>query len=151
MTLGLGGSDEILFPIHMEQPPIMPATTAPPARPPSKKGLSPIAWVGIGCGGVLLLIIVALIATGMWGMNKAKELGLDFENDPDRATAELVVSMSPDLEKISSDEEAGTITIRTKDGKVMTLTYTDIKERKFMNQETEVSPAGPTDETPDIE
>lgn len=120
----------------------------PPASPPVKKGLSPLAWAGIGCGGVILLIVIAVIATGIWGMNKAKELGVDFQKNPEKAGAELVVSMSPEVEKISSDEEAGTMTIRTKDGKVMTMNYNDIKEGKFMNPATESPPVAPLEDTP---
>lgn len=75
--------------------------------------------------------IILLVGGWIWGTKKAKELGLDFEKNPERAVAEMVVNISPDLEKISSDEKAGTMTIRTKDGKETTLSYKDISEGKF--------------------
>ncbi len=134
----------------MEQHPVTPPPTPAPA--PVKKGLPPIAWVGIGCGGLLLIAIIVIVGAGFWGVNKARELGVDFQKNPERAAAELVVNMSPDLEKVSSDEEAGTITIRTKDGKVMTLGYEEITEGKYTMREPEAAPpADPVEDEPATE
>ncbi len=114
----------------MEQPP----TPQPAAAPvtPAKKGLPALAWVGIGCGGLVVIAIIVMIIGGVWFTKKAKELGVDFQKNPERAAAELVVNLSPDLEKVSTDEEAGTMTIRKQDGTEMTLTYQDISEGKFI-------------------
>lgn len=113
----------------MEIRPTLPPTTT--ATGAGKKDISPIAFVGIGCGGLIMVGIILLVGGWIWGTKKAKELGLDFEKNPERAVAEMVVNISPDLEKISSDEKAGTMTIRTKDGKETTLSYKDISEGKF--------------------
>lgn len=86
-----------------------------------------IAWVGIGCGGLLVIaIIIAAIA-----FNKLKGTFEDFAANPEKAGAEMIVSMNPELEMVSQDEETGMMTIRTKDGKEMTLSYQDIAEGKL--------------------
>lgn len=102
----------------------MPTT---PATPPAKKGLPAIAWVGIGCGGLLLIgIIVGAILFGIFA-GKIKE----FAANPEKAGAEMMVSMNPELEMVSQDEGKGEMTIRTKDGDEVTLSYKDISEGRI--------------------
>lgn len=110
-----------------------PATYPPPGVPaPAKKGLSPLAWVGIGCGGLLLLALVAFAIGTTLLVNKGKELAAEYEGNPARAAAELVVRVNPDLEMVSTDEEAGTMTIRQiSTGKVGTFSYSDLQKGKF--------------------
>lgn len=92
-----------------------------------KKGLPVIAWVGIGCGGFIVLgIIVSVIA-----FVQLKGVYDKFVANPEKAGAEMIVSMNPDLKMLSQDEAKGTMTIRTKDGQEMTLSYKDISEGKF--------------------
>ncbi len=116
----------------------------PPAASPApvvvKKGLPPLAWVGIGCGGLILIGIILMLVAGVFISKKAKELGVDFSKNPEKAAAELIVSMTPDLEKVSSDDVAGTITIRMKDGIEKTLTYKDIQEGKFATDQATPMP-----------
>lgn len=99
--------------------------TYPPA--PAKKGMPAIAWVGIGCGGLLLIAIIAGALLFKAGADKFKE----FAANPEKAGAEMIVSMNPELKKVSQDDKNGTMTIRTKDGKEMTLSYKDIAEGKI--------------------
>ena len=114
----------------MEQPPAMPPTH-PSA--PAKKGMPALAWVGIGCGGLILVAIVAAILLFKAGADKIKE----FAANPEKAGAEMIVSMNPDLEMVSQDEGKGEMTIRTKDGKEMTLSYKDIAEGKLVMTDAE--------------
>jgi hypothetical protein len=108
----------------MEQPPAMPPT---PATPPVKKGLPAIVWVGIGCGGLLLIaIIVGAVLVSFLGV-KFKE----FADNPEKTAAEMIVSANPDLEKVSQDNEKGEMTIKTKDGREITLSYQDLAEGKI--------------------
>ncbi len=76
-----------------------------------------------------------MVVGGIWFTSKAKELGADFSENPEKAAAELIVKMSPDLTKISTDEEAGTMTIRMKDGSEKTMSFEDISEGRFMDEE----------------
>ena len=86
-----------------------------------------LAWVGIGCGGLLLIAL----ALGVYGFIVAKKKIDEFAANPEKAAAEMVISMAPDFEKLSQDDAKGTMTIRTKGGEEMTLSYKDIAEGKF--------------------
>ena len=92
-----------------------------------KKGLSPIAWVGIGCG-VIVVIAVIIIGGGLfWVGNKAKE----FASDP-AAAAEFIINAHPDMEHVSTDRDNGTITIKnTSSGEVATLNFEDVQQGRF--------------------
>jgi hypothetical protein len=108
-------------------------TVAPPqAPPPAKKGMSPLAWVAIGCGAVAVLGILVVGGLVMAGGLFAKKQLDKFEKNPAMAAAELMVRANPDVELVESDEEAGTLTIRNKKtGEVMTINAEDAKEGKI--------------------
>lgn len=95
-----------------------------------KKGLSPLAWVGIGCG---LLLVIGGIATvagiGFLGF-KAKEMAADFEANPALSTAKLVAFADDSLEVVDSNEEEQTVTF-LKDGKEVVLSFEDIENGNF--------------------
>jgi len=100
----------------------------PPGAPPVKKGLSPLAWVGIGCGIIILLGCVVLGVLGFF----AKKQFDKFADNPGKAAAELMVKANPDLELVSTDDKAGTMTIKDKKtGDVVTMNFDDIKNGKF--------------------
>ncbi len=103
----------------MNQPPTLPPNTH---TAPEKKGIPLVAWMGIGCGGLLILAIVG----GVVAFMKIKEKFDDFTRNPEKAAAELVVSMNPNLKMISQDKQNGKMTIRTSNGEEMTLSYKDI-------------------------
>lgn len=113
-------------------PPPPPATPPPAPQPAPKKGLPPLAWVGIGCG-VLLLIALVLFAAGTWWVGKkVRDVAGDFENNPAMATAKMMVRLNPDLELVDSDDEEGTITVRDKrENKEYTFDLHDIEEGKL--------------------
>src|SRR5258708_14743318 len=93
---------------------------------PAKKS-NVLMWVLGGCGTLILLVIIAFVGLGMWGMHKVKEAGLDPElmkKNPGLATARMTVAMNKDLELISSDDSAGTIVGRDKKtGKTATMKF----------------------------
>jgi hypothetical protein len=103
----------------------MPPTFPPQAQ--ARKGMPAIAWVGIGCGG---LLVIAL-ALGVYGFFIAKKALGEFTANPQKAAAEFVLSRNPAFEKVSHDDAKGTMTIRTKDGQEMTLSYKEIAEGKI--------------------
>lgn len=108
---------------------------------PAKKGLPIWAWVGIGCGGLLILVLIVVMAAGFFVANKVKDVAADFEDNPAMATARMIVKLNPELEEVSTDEAAGTITVRNKKtGEVVTVNFEDIEEGKlsFTTDEGEV-------------
>ncbi|MEZ5324096.1 MAG: hypothetical protein R3F19_03430 [Verrucomicrobiales bacterium] len=97
-------------------------------------GLSSIAKVGIGCGIVAVLGIIIFAALAFFGVRKAASMAEDFANNP-AAAAELIVKMNPKLDHVSTDADAGTMTIRNKEtGELVTLNFDDIKQGKFSVQ-----------------
>lgn len=105
------------------------ATPAPPAK---KKGLSPLAWVGIGCGVIILLAIIAMVVAGAIGLHWLGGKAKEFQENPAMATAKMMVKADPDIELVEADDDAGTITVRNKKtGEVMTVGLDEIKEGKI--------------------
>lgn len=91
-----------------------------------------IAWVGIGCAGIALIVVLAVGALGMFAVKKGKEFAAEMGDDPVRAAAEMVVRLNPDLELVESDPDSGTMTIKdTNSGEVATFDYSEIQQGKF--------------------
>jgi hypothetical protein len=94
-----------------------------------KKGLSPLAWVGIGCLGLLVMGgIVATILT-VFVVGKVKEVASEMEEDPVATTAKLLAAANPDVELVGTDKENRTVTFRdVKTGQELTFGYDDIEQ-----------------------
>jgi hypothetical protein len=96
--------------------------------------MGPLAWIGIGC---VVIIILCGIAVGIGGffLKKAAD---KISKNPGMAAAEMVVRMNPDLELVSKDEKANSITVKDKKtGKTMTLSAEDVKNGNFKIQTDE--------------
>jgi hypothetical protein len=104
----------------------MNGTSQVPPAPgvPPKKGMSPLAWIGIGC---VVILIFCGIAVGVMGFFIKK--GVDkFTKNPGMTTAEMIVRANPDLELVSADEKTNTLKIKDKKtGEVTTFSADDIK------------------------
>lgn len=104
---------------------------APGAPAPKKKGLSPLAWFAIGCGALILLGLGSCFVMTAFVANKAKKFVEDVEKNPDAAAvkaAEMAMRLNPDVDVVSSDPDAGTLTVRDKrSGKEVTFDLEDIK------------------------
>jgi hypothetical protein len=96
-----------------------------PALP--KKGMSGLAWAGIGCGAILVILMVLGGLAINYGVGKFKE----FKADKELAIAEMVIATNPDLEKVSSNPSKGEITVRAKSGEEYTVNYKEITEGRF--------------------
>jgi len=98
------------------------------APPPAKNGMSPLAWVGIGCGVIIVFGVIAMAAMGFLIKRKVDQ----FKDNPTMTAAELVVRANPDLELISSDPKTSTLTVKNKKtGEVVTFSAEDAKNGKF--------------------
>jgi hypothetical protein len=110
--------------VAMEQPPPAP----PPPQAGEKKGMPALAWVGIGCGVIVVLLVVAVSLL----IGKCRRWAEDVQRNPQKAAAEMVVRFNPDLDLVSQDEQAGQMTIRNnKTGEQVTLDYADIAEGRL--------------------
>jgi hypothetical protein len=113
----------------MQPAPPPPPGVAPQPVPPPKKSLSPLAWIGIGCGALAVLAAIGftiMLAAGGWFLKKQAD---KLEKNPTLAAAEWIVRVNPELEVVSSDEEAGTLTIKnTKTGETVTMNAKDVEQ-----------------------
>ena len=76
----------------MEQPPEIPQSSV---ATQDKKGMPVIAWVGIGCGGLIILGIIVTVILFKLFAGKIRE----FSENPEKTAAELVVAADPNLRK----------------------------------------------------
>lgn len=120
----------------------------PPPAPAGAKKTSPLVWILVGCGGLVLLVAIIMLVAGVFVAKKAGSYLKDAEKNPAMAAAKMIVAMNPELETVSADDAAGTITIRNKKtGEVITLDLEDVKKGKirFKNEkgeEAEISASG---------
>lgn len=104
-----------------------------PGSEVKKKGMPALAWVGIGCGGIVLIGIVCVVLAGFWGFRKVKEVAKELTSNPGKSSAEFVVASNKDLEKVSENDETGEMTIRIKSsGQQLTLKYDDLAKGRVM-------------------
>ena len=122
-----------------------------PETTPVKKGLSPLAWVAIGCGGIIVVGFVAIVLLGFFifqrgramveeatGSGSVSEFLEEMQENPAKATAETMIRMDPDLDVVATDDDAGTITVRnSRTGEEATLNFEDIAEGRFSMTTTE--------------
>lgn len=107
---------------------------------PPKKGLGPLAWLGIGCGGIIVLGIVAVV---IFVTMKARK----FAENPTRATATTMVTVSVGLiEMVKEDDANKRYTVRAKENGKLTTIYWDEKKQAPAVVEGDFS-AIPTGET----
>ncbi len=111
----------------------------PPAAPPPKKSKA-LFWILGILGGLLLFIVLAVVGAGFFVAHKIKEAGFDSElakKNPGLASAKLMVAFNHDLEIVSSDDSAGTVTIRNKkDGKTITYRFDRQKNSMVVTDES---------------
>jgi hypothetical protein len=99
------------------------------APPPAKKGMSPLAIVGIGCAVVIVLGIIAMGAVGFLFKRKVVD---PLKENPAMTAAEWAVRANPELELVSSDPKTNTLTVKNKKtGEVVTFSAEDAKNGKF--------------------
>lgn len=109
----------------------------PEAAP--KKGMSTVVKVLLGCGVLLFLLVGSCVVVSAYFAKKTlggiSDFAKEMESNPDSAAvkaAALALRLNPEVEVLSSDPAAGTITVREKKtGKKVTFNLEDIKAGKF--------------------
>jgi hypothetical protein len=97
--------------------------------PPQKKGLGPLAWLGIGCGGLIVIILVVVVAAGVWLGPKAKQLAEEMQKNPTRAAANITIATGQ-FEMAKEDDTNKRYTVRQKANGQLTTFYWDAKTGK---------------------
>lgn len=116
---------------------------------PQKKGLGPLAWVGIGCGGIVVLGIIGFVIFGMMFGGKIKQFAEDAQKNPAKATASLMVSASAgQIEMVAEDDENKRYTVKEKQGGKQTTFYWDAKKNSLGQVDGDFSSI-PADSAPD--
>lgn len=90
-----------------------------------------LGWVGLGCGTLLIIAVIVVSLLVGWCKRTVGDIS-DFKTNPEKAAAEMMVRLNPDVEKISQDDAKGEMTIRTKDGQTVTMSYKHISEGRLM-------------------
>jgi len=112
-----------------------------PQYPAKKKGLGGLAWLGIGCGGAIFVIVVLGVLVGMFFGPRLKEMLPQLQqmvqsggNNPTRLAANIMITMGGGkFEMAAEDDEHKRYTVRVKDtGKLVTL-YWDEKTKSVKN------------------
>ena len=100
-----------------------------PNLPTQKKGLGALAWVGIGCGSLLVLGIIAFAVFAIVIAPKVKKLAEEATSNPTRAIASGMVAVSAgQIEMIAEDEVNKRYTVREKQkGKLTTIYWSSTK------------------------
>jgi hypothetical protein len=112
--------------------PNMPGSNVPPVPQPKKKGLSALAWIGIGCLGLLVIGGVVTSVVVYYLASKVQEFAKEVEEDPIAATAKALAAANPDIELVATDKENRTVTFREiSTGKELTFNYDDIEQGKL--------------------
>jgi hypothetical protein len=117
-----------------------PAETPSGGAAPAPKKSNALLWILGGVGAFFLVCILAFSVFTMFVVHKVKQAGLDpalMKTNPGLATAKIMVVANPELELVSSNDSAGTVTIREKKtGKVMTMKFDAEKKTLVVTDES---------------
>jgi hypothetical protein len=109
-----------------------PQPPPPPPVGPAKKKTSPLVWILVGCLGLFVIGGIIFAAATFFVARKVKDVAEDFAENPVRESVEAMVRLNPDLELVSTDDAAETMTIRDKTtGKVATFDWSDLQNGNF--------------------
>jgi hypothetical protein len=91
--------------------------------------MGPLAWIGIGCG-VIVVIGFIVMAAGAY-LFKSKIVD-PMKKNPGMVLAKGVIAANPDLDLVSSDDAAQTLTVHNrKTNETITMNLDDVKNGKF--------------------
>ncbi len=114
------------------------------------------AWIGIGCGGLVALVLVAFIALTVFFGGKVKDFVKEAEKNPTRATATVTVKLSGgQMELVAEDDVQKRYTVKDKESGKLTTFYWNEKtsspetvEGDFSKIPTEKKESAPAEPAP---
>jgi hypothetical protein len=98
-------------------------------QPPQPGGMapkktSPLVWILVGCGGLVVFCLLVFGILSVFVFHKAKQFGAEMKDNPGLAMTKMMATINPNAEVISSDDSKGTVTMKDKTtGKVTTLRF----------------------------
>ena len=98
-----------------------------PPLTPQKKGLGALAWIGIGCGGIVVLGIIGVVVFTMLFGGKIKQFAEDAQKNPTRATASVMVTTGQ-FEMVAEDDANKRYTVKEKKSGGLTTIYWSEKD-----------------------
>ena len=116
--------------------PMQPAPPPPPYdAAPVRRKTSPIVWVLVAVLGIFVLFGVGLLGMGWFVMHKARQAGIDpdlWRRNPGLAAGKMMAAVNPDLEVVRTDDNAGTLTLRSRrSGKETTISFDQARQGHF--------------------
>ena len=113
--------------------------TPPQALPPSPKKSNLLLWILLGVGGLVMIVVIGVVATGFFIAHKVKQAGFDsdlIKNNPSMAVAKMIAATNPDIEVLAYDDKSGIIKMKDKKtGKIMEVNFEDAKNGNFTMKE----------------
>jgi len=95
--------------------------------PPQKKGLGVLAWLGIGCGSLVVLGIIGIVIATVFFGGKVKGLIEDAAKNPTKAPAAVMVKMGL-ADMVQEDDINHRYTVKEKQtGKLTTFYWSKSK------------------------
>jgi hypothetical protein len=116
--------------------PMSSSAPVPPIAP--KKGLGTGAKIGIGCGVIVLLGIIAFIISAVFLGGKLKDFADEMQKNPTRATANVMVKTTA-FEMVAEDDANKRYTLKEKSSGKLTTVYWDEKTQTPLTIEGDFS------------
>lgn len=102
---------------------------------PGGRKTSPLVWVLVIVLGLFVLGGLAVGGLALFVAHKAREAGIStdlWRRNPAAATARILAAANPDIQIVSEDDGAGTVSVRDrKTGKTMTWNLDQAKQGRF--------------------
>jgi len=120
-------------------------------NPPQKKGLGPLAWIGIGCGGIIALTVIGIVIFSLTFGSKIKQFAEDAQKNPTRTAASMMVTVSAgQIEMVEEDDANKRYTVREKQSGKLTTIYWNAKKNvpEVIQGDFSAIPAEPSAEAP---
>jgi hypothetical protein len=110
-----------------------------PLAPQKSSGVKVLLWVAGIVVGLVLISFGSCAVVAFYAMHKVKQAGFDsdlMKKNPALATAKMAVTMNPEAEIVSSDDNAGTMVVRDKKtGKIVSMKFDPQKKAMIVTDE----------------